>query len=116
MNTGSYATTVDLALFPEVATSVLNYGIPDISGSLFSNVDVKYLESCVKQAILNFEPRIFRRSLQVTATTNEEASAKNAIVFQIEAEAWGPTAPMTLTLKTEMDLETGIVSITDFGG
>ena len=53
--------------YPGVADSVLNFGLPPLSGQLASKIDVSVLERAIRQAILRFEPRILRETLEVRA-------------------------------------------------
>ena len=116
LNTGRLEATRRLDDFPAVARSVLNYGIPELSGTLLSNINATMLERSIRSAIIDFEPRIRRQSLKVRVIAEDDASARNALTFEIEAEAWGYPGPLHFLLKTEMDLEHGHVSIVDFGG
>ena len=43
---------------PMVAESVLNFGLPAMSGQLVSKIDISLLERTIRQAILRFEPRL----------------------------------------------------------
>ena len=61
LNTGRLSQVQDLDAYPEVARSVVNYGSIDLSGRHLSSTDLAELESAVKQAILEFEPRILPR-------------------------------------------------------
>jgi len=116
LNTGRYESVANLDRYPAVAQSVINYGIPDMSGTVLSNIDAADLERSLRKAILDFEPRIRRSSLVVRVSTDDQSAQRNAVVFEIQAEAWGHPAPLYFLLKTEMDLEHGQVSISDFGG
>src|SRR5271157_4316244 len=58
LNTGRLSQVQDLDAYPEVARSVLNYGSIDLSGRHLSSTDLAELENAVKQAVLEFEPRI----------------------------------------------------------
>ena len=115
-NTGAIASVEPLGDYPELIPSVINYGIPDISGSLVSNIDIRTLERQIKQAIFDFEPRILRRTLTVKAIINREDMSPSAVAFEISADVWGQPGPSHLYLKTEMDLETGTATVTDMGG
>src|SRR5262245_6150696 len=56
-----------LARFPYVRGSVINYGLPTLSGHTASTLEVPDLERAIRQAILDFEPRILPNTLQVRA-------------------------------------------------
>ena len=113
LNTGYLETTEDLEAYPQVRDSVLNYGIPDISGTSASNADTAALERSRRDAIVKFEPRISPDSLQVRIARDQSAVGRNALVFTIEGQLWAKPTPIMLYLKTEIDLETGDIAVTD---
>jgi len=54
-----------LAEFANVAASVINFGVPDLTGLTASGVGVAALERDVLRAIQTFEPRLEKRSVSV---------------------------------------------------
>jgi type VI secretion system protein ImpF len=116
LNTSRYDAVGSLDGFTEVARSVLNYGVPDISGSLASSVVLRTLEREISNAITIYEPRIDGRSLVVTGVLADDRQPGSAVLFEISAEIWGQPGPLHLMLRTEIDLETGQVSVVDFNG
>ena len=112
-NTAAMSVTEDLSAFPEVERSVLNYGIPDLSGRISSSIDIRELERAVKQAIWDFEPRILRNTLRVRVELEQDEMNRNCLVFEIDGELWAQPTPTRLFLKTEVDLENGSVTIAD---
>lgn len=116
LNTGHLETVEDLDDYPAVRRSVLNYGIPDLTGLSIAGADTAQIEKAVRQAIADFEPRISPTSLRVSVATGEDGGARNALVFRIEGELWAKPAPQALYLKTQVDLETGDVTVTEGRG
>ena len=108
LNTGCLEAIQDLSTFPQVKQSVLNFGIPDLTGTTASNADRPTLERYLRQAILTFEPRILKRSLRVRV---KAGGNHNTIIFEIEGELWAQPLPEHLYLKTVLDLELGSVEI-----
>lgn len=99
---------------PYAADSVLNYGLPPMSGQLASKVDVPDLEQAIRQAILRFEPRILEQSLSVKAVESHVMmDAHNVIEFEIRGYLWAQPIPLELLLRTQLDLEAGQVRIRD---
>lgn len=113
LNTGHLETTDDLDAYPQVRDSVLNYGMPDISGISASGADTSELEKAVRQAIIKFEPRISANTVRVRISRDENSMGRNSMVFTIEGQLWAEPTPIALYLKTEVDLETGNVAVTD---
>lgn len=100
--------------FPAAADSVLNFGLPAMSGQLASKIDVSLLERAIKQAILRFEPRVMEDSLQVTALdASSVLDTHNVIEFEIQGFMWAQPVPLELLLRTQVDLEAGQVEVRD---
>ncbi len=97
--------------YPFAARSVINYGLPPLSGVTARSLDVGELEHGLRQAITDFEPRIYRHSLRVHAALTEERMSHNALTFEIEGDLWAQPIPLQLYLKTEIDLESGQVKV-----
>ena len=97
--------------------SVINFGLPALSGRAASSVDVTDLERAIRQAILDFEPRILPQTLQVRALV-ETGSIEhhNVIGLEIHCELWAQPVPLEFLVRTEIDLETGKVEIADLLG
>jgi type VI secretion system protein ImpF len=116
LNTGNLETVQDLSDWSEaVAASVINYGMPDLTGLVVSGLEVREVERALRQTILNFEPRILPKSLHVSVSVSHEAMTANAVRFEIDGELWAQPMPLRLLLRSEMDLYTGNVSIEEVG-
>jgi type VI secretion system protein ImpF len=113
LNTGRLSQVQDLGEYPEVARSVVNYGSIDLSGRHLSSTDLDELESAVKQAILDFEPRILPDTLRVRSVLEGEKMSSTAITFTIEGSLWAQPLPLRMFLHTEVDLESGHVAVLD---
>ncbi len=104
------------AQYPQAADSVLNYGLPAMSGQLASRIDVGLLERTIKQAILRFEPRVMEDSLEVKALeASSVLDTHNVIEFEIHGFMWAQPVPLELLLRTQVDLEAGQVEVRDVG-
>src|SRR5262245_18395767 len=79
------ATDGSLDDFPEVSRSVLNFGIPDLAGQTLSGLDAGKLERSLKEVILQYEPRLLRRTVQLRVATDKTQMGQNAVVFYVEA-------------------------------
>ena len=112
LNAENLESVHDLEDLPEVRRSVLNFGLPTLAGSTVSGTNTDVLERRIRQAILDFEPRILPPTLQVHATAMGEMGRK-ALTIEIEAEMWAQPVPLRLFLRTEVDLETGEVQVTE---
>lgn len=115
LNTGNLGDPDLAQAYPEVARSVLNYGLPDMCGLTSSSVDADELARMVRQAIWDFEPRILRSTLRVRAVTLGDVT-QNCLRFEIEGELWAQPTPLELLFRTELDLESGNVVVSEQRG
>lgn len=113
MNADNLAQTEDLTDFPYVAASTLNYGLRDIAGISLSTALVAAYEREMRQAILDFEPRILPHSLQVRAILQADRMDRQTLSFEIEGEMWADPVPMRVLLKSEVDVESGEATVTE---
>jgi len=102
-----------LADYPDVGRSVVNFGIPDLTGSALSGVDVAVLQRQIRAAIIAFEPRLIASTLNVTVQTDDHRMDRQSLVFNIESDMWAQPIPLRLYLKTEVDLETGAIHVSE---
>jgi type VI secretion system protein ImpF len=93
--------------YPFVAQSVINYGLPSLAGVTAHGLDLDLIERALRQAILDFEPRILRNNLRVSAMLVEERMSHNTLTFEVEGALWAQPMPLQLYLRTEIDLESG---------
>jgi len=116
LNSVNLEATQDLGPYPEVARSVLNYGLPELTGQSVSGLDQATVARVLRQAILAFEPRILRESLKVRAVSRRDKTSHHSVGFEIEGELWAQPVPVHLLLRTEVEVETGDVALLDESG
>lgn len=102
--------------YPQVVRSVLNFGLPDLTGHTASGIDLAGLERLLREVILEFEPRLLRNSVRVRLAVDPKDMSHNAMTFAIEAELWAQPLPLRLFLRTDLDLETGEVEVREQTG
>ncbi len=112
-NAIQYVPNHELDELPETARSVINFGIPDFSGKTVSGLDMVQLERLLLQAIIDFEPRIIRKTLTVKVIADQNKKEHNVFVFEIEGEICAKPLPLHLHLRTELELESSQVTIYD---
>ena len=116
LNCGNLAATEDLSDYPEVRNSVINYGVAGLAGTSATSTDIPRVEREVRQAILDFEPRILAKSLSVKIILDDQKLAQKMLTFQIEGQLWAQPLPVSLYLSTDLDLETGSTTINETSG
>jgi type VI secretion system protein ImpF len=113
-NTTRLEAGLDLSTAPQVRRSVINFGLPALSGRSANAIDVHDLENAIRDAIVEFEPRILPATLHVKAVIAASAlDHHNVIGVEIHGQLWAQPVPLELLVRTEIDLETGKVEMAD---
>ena len=107
LNSVSLDSVYALDAYPRVKHSVLNYGLPDISGHTASSIDTVVLENDLQRVIYEFEPRIIPNSLKIKVHSQPDEMNHNSLVFEIEGVVFGQPMPFQVVLRSELDLESG---------
>lgn len=114
LNTTQPSPEEGVAGLPHAARSVLNYGLPAFSGKTASTIDLMALERMIRQAIIDHEPRVLADTLEVAPVVVEsQVDHHNVISIEIRGELWADPVPISILLRTDVDLETGRVQIRD---
>jgi type VI secretion system protein ImpF len=116
LNSVSMESVLDLKTFPFVEHSVLNYGMPDISGHTSASVDTFAMEKALQQVIYEYEPRIIPNTLKVKVHADSDEMSHNSLVFEIEGVVFAQPMPFSVTLRSELDLESCEFKVTEDSG
>jgi type VI secretion system protein ImpF len=105
---------IDPAQHPHAYRSVLNFGLPALSGTTASSLGSGELEGRIQEAILAFEPRIIPETLKVEALLSDNVlDHHNQIQVEIRGKLWAQPVPLEILLRTAVDLETNETVVQD---
>ncbi|MDF0606060.1 type VI secretion system baseplate subunit TssE [Neisseriaceae bacterium TC5R-5] len=112
LNTTNISDELDESRFSVVASSVVNYGVPALSGSYMAERSWSKVEAMIRQAIIRFEPRLISDALVIMPSVNSKGSCQyNILMFEIKGLVqWSPY-PIEFRLKSHFDLETSQVRL-----
>jgi type VI secretion system protein ImpF len=114
LNAVHLASTEDLSDYPNVARSVLNYGLPSFAGGSAALIGAGNTEDAIRDAVKLFEPRLLANTVKVTLLEDKlRGESHNTVALEIEAELWAQPIPLRMFMKTELDLELGAVHLTE---
>lgn len=117
LNSGNAEDRIDAAAFAHARSSVLNYGMRPLAGLRMSGLARADVEASIRDAIARFEPRIAADSLEVRCVGDDGGNAgdarrqHNLLAFEIRGRLWSVPHPVDMVLRSELDLETGAVSL-----
>jgi len=109
MNTTNLESGCDLTPYPHVRTSVLNYGVPDLTGKAQSRSAIQARATRIRQSIIAFEPRLDAASLVVDVRSAEER--ENAITFVISGDITAAVTALKTRYVADIEFDTGIVDV-----
>jgi len=102
---------------PEAVKSVINFGIPALTGSSWSTLEFPVLEQAIRVCIARFEPRIDDKTLEVKITNDLSTGQRpTSLRLVIRGQLWNQPVPLELLLHTDVDLETGRVDVRELAG
>lgn len=108
LNTISLASAEDLSAAPEVASSVLNYGLADLTGSLLTRPGVQSRAREMREAVARFEPRVARGSLEVEV--DPDRTRASSVGFVIRGDLISAVAALPVEFRSDVEIETGAVA------
>lgn len=114
LNSPAHPPDSEIHDYPLVASSVLNFGMPDLSGQTATAQRAAKLEALVRRAVEIYEPRIIPGSLRVSGVkSGDDAASRQTVAFELTGDVCPLPVPDALYVRTQMDLETGRCELTD---
>lgn len=110
LNTTNIENTFEPETYPQVARSVLNYGVRVVSGEFSTSQRAELIRRSIESAIAQHEPRIIEGSVEVILRP-DEATGQMAVALDIRADMWAQPMPLELYLRSNVDIATGEVSV-----
>ena len=111
LNTLSFDSGVDMSRHPRAQKSVLNFGVRDFSGRSGNVRALREQARQIRAAIQRFEPRLDPKTLRVEPNTEADQAGK--VNFTIEAQVLGGPHLLPVKFRTQMDLETAAIEVTE---
>jgi type VI secretion system protein ImpF len=109
LNTTNTEALHDLEPYPQVQSSVVNFGLSDLAGKTLTRRAVLQRAREIRKAIRQFEPRLAESSLTVEPTENLERP--NTVTFVIRGDITAAAHAMPVKFHTELNPETVSVDV-----
>ena len=111
INDINFGTAVPLEDCPEIATSVLNQGVGDLTSLRVAKASLESRARDITAALRAFEPRLVAETVRVTFDTSD-VDNENKVRFTIFGELKGAIDERYVELKTAVALDSGEVEVT----
>ncbi len=96
----------------QVATSVLNYGMPPMAGSHVSGQSWNEIERHIRRAVLAFEPRLLPHTLRIRPLGQSSPQGLyNVLSFEISASLHAQPYPVEFCVQSSIELETSHIQL-----
>jgi len=117
LNTTNIEEQIDEVRYPHVAASTMNYGVPPLAGKFMATRQWTDIETIIKRAIRDFEPRLVPGSLSVLPLPDEDGEVQyNALAFEVRGLISMAPYPMEFMVQSSLDLETSQLSVSGTHG
>ena len=94
------------------ASSTINYGVAPLSGGYLTEARWSEVENTIRQAILDFEPRLDPATLQVRPINKDHDSAHyNVLTFEISGHIFMQPYPVEFLVQSAVDLESNRIEL-----
>ncbi|MBJ6372535.1 type VI secretion system baseplate subunit TssE [Sedimentitalea arenosa] len=110
LNTTNIESSIDTEAMPNVARSVLNYGLREVSGEYSTAIRAELIRRSIQKAIEVHEPRIIKGTVEVTLSP-DDSQKDMTVALIIRADMWAQPMPLELYLRSKVDVITGEVSM-----
>jgi len=96
---------------PEVESSVLNYGVPNLAGQAANAEVLSRYEREVEKAVGRFEPRLDPASVRVKTIAPGSGRSNAEFNLQIEGDLVGSSSGRRLVFRSKVNVSTGRVTL-----
>ena len=114
LNTPNSASDIDAQKYPNVAKSVLSFGIRQVAGEFSTAERAELIRKSIAASIQAFEPRLHAGSMDIELRVGSEAS-EMVVFFDIRADMWAQPMPIELYLRSQVDVTTGELELERVG-
>lgn len=107
LNTTNIEDQIDRTRYPEAAASTVNFGVPSLAGAWLASRKWADIETTIRRAILEFEPRLIPETLAVIPPVMEDAvNHYNLLMFEVRGMIHMDPYPLEFLVQSSLDLET----------
>jgi type VI secretion system protein ImpF len=110
MNTTNLGSAMDLSDAPQVQSSILNYGFPDLSWRTIDENSLHEVAREIEVALIAFEPRLAKGSIQARRDVNVKVDDLK-LKFLVKADLRARPVDVPVEFVAEVELDSGKIKI-----
>ncbi|CAD6514254.1 type VI secretion system baseplate subunit TssE [Paraburkholderia sabiae] len=113
LNATSIEDQIDRKRYPRAAASTINFGVQPLAGAFTASRDWGDIETIIRRAIGDFEPRLIPDSVRVVPLTAIDGKGHyNHLAFEIHGMIRMDPYPLEFMVQSSLDLETSRLQTT----
>ncbi|SDE42799.1 type VI secretion system baseplate subunit TssE [Paraburkholderia lycopersici] len=117
LNTINIEEQIDRVRYPHIVASTVNYGVPPLAGKFMATRQWTDIETIIKRAIRDFEPRLVPDSVSVSPLPDRDGEVQyNALAFEVRGLISMDPYPMEFMVQSSLDLETSQLNVSGARG
>jgi type VI secretion system protein ImpF len=110
MNTVNFAAGTDLSAYPEVRTSILNFGFPDMIHRSIDESGVDDIGDELAWVLATFEPRLVKASIRVSRDRQIDPDSQK-LRFAVTADLDSEPLKLPVQFLADLERDTGRIVI-----
>jgi type VI secretion system protein ImpF len=111
MNTISLDAIVDLADYPYIQKSIINFGFSDLSSLADRGFAAAEMSRFIRETLIRHEPRLIPASIEINVNKDAE-SVTQRLTFDISADMVASPVDVPLDFVAEVDMGAGKIQMT----
>jgi type VI secretion system protein ImpF len=112
LNTTNIEEQIDRERYPDAAASTVNYGVPPLAGRFMETRQWADIETTIKRAITDFEPRLVPDSLSILPLPGKDGEVRyNALAFEVRGLISMDPYPLEFLVQSSLDLESSQLDV-----
>jgi len=104
---------VDLEKHDAIRSSVLNYGVRDMSGVPEQNINPHEVQETIRGALCKYEPRFDPSTVHVQLLDPSELETRGLVKMRITGQLLMPGYEELIHLEAKINFETGSIALED---
>jgi type VI secretion system protein ImpF len=109
LNTTNLAAALDLSETPEVASSILNYGFPEIIGHTTNSREAAAIAERMVAVLKRYEPRLLSETVKAMEDKHHKAAFQTRILIEGDLRSKPVNAPVEF--HADIDADSGKIEV-----
>ena len=111
LNTVNFGSVEDLSDMPHVRGSIVNFGLPDIVNRTIDEARIEQIVDEIATAVMNFEPRLVRRSIRVRREESGDDEASLNLRYVVSGDMSCDPVSIPVEFLADLEVDSGKMTV-----